>query len=81
MHIGVMIFLTEYGIFWSHTFPAGRVHGVARLVITVGTRADCTQALALVEGIDAGALLGDKGYDTDVAAAQIRCIALWANIS
>jgi transposase len=114
-----------------------------RIFVTEGTRADCTQACALIEGIDARALLADRGYDTNeiveqaseagmevvippkknrkesrsydiylyqlrhlvenaflhlkrwrgiatryakntasfVAAVQIRCIALWANIS
>jgi len=114
-----------------------------RFLITEGTRADCTQACTLIDGIDAGALLADRGYDTNkivksasdagmqvvipakknrsdkraydeylyslrhlienaflhlkrwrgiatryakntasfVAAVQIRCIALWANIS
>ena len=114
-----------------------------RILVTEGTRADCTQACALIEGIDAEILLADRGYDTNeiveqaskagmevvippkknrkeprtydeylyrlrhlienaflhlkrwrgiatryakntasfVAAVQIRCIALWANIS
>ena len=114
-----------------------------RIFVTEGTRADCTQACALIQGINAKALLADRGYDTNeivkqaseasmevvippkenrkeartydeylyslrylienaflhlkrwrgiatryakntasfVAAVQIRCIALWANIS
>ena len=36
-----------------------------RIFVTEGTRADCTQACALNEGIDAGALLADRGYDTN----------------
>jgi transposase len=119
-------------------------HGMpVRIFVTEGTRADCTQACALIEGIDAETLLGDRGYDTNeivkqaseasmevvippkknrkearsydkylyslrhlienaflylkrwrgiatryaknsasfVAAVQVRCIALWANIS
>jgi transposase len=35
------------------------------MFITAGTVADCTKAEQLIEGIDAGALLGDRGYDTD----------------
>ena len=41
-------------------------HGMpVRILVTEGTRADCTQALALIKGIDAEALLGDRGYDSD----------------
>ena len=36
-----------------------------RVVITDGTRADCKEASALIEGITAGALLADRGYDTN----------------
>ncbi len=44
----------------------------ARLALTGGTVADCSQALSLVEGIEAGCLLADKAYDTNeiIAAAQ-----------
>ena len=119
-------------------------HGMPiRILVTEGTRADCTQACVLIDGIDAETLLADRGYDTNdvveqateagmkvvippkknrkkdrhydkylyglrhlvenaflhlkrwrgiatryakntasfVAAVQIRCIALWANIS
>ena len=45
-----------------------------RIVITEGSRADCTQAGRLIEGIDADHPIADKGYDTDAilkpAAAQ-----------
>ena len=36
-----------------------------RAIITEGTTADCTQAEALVEGMDGDYLLADKAYDTD----------------
>ena len=36
-----------------------------RVLITEGTRADCSQAEYLIEGIDADYLLADKGYDSD----------------
>ena len=36
-----------------------------RAIITEGTTADCTQAEALVEGMDGDYLLTDKAYDTD----------------
>ena len=41
-------------------------HGMpVRIFITAGTTADCKHGEKLIEGIDAGALLADKGYDTD----------------
>ena len=42
------------------------------MLITEGTRADCKEAHRLIEGIDAAALLADRGYDTNsiVDAAQ-----------
>ena len=45
-----------------------------RMIITEGTTADCTQALPLIEGIEAEHLLADKGYDSNeiVAAALAR---------
>ena len=36
-----------------------------RIVVTEGTKADCRLALELIEGIAAGYLLADKGYDTN----------------
>ena len=36
-----------------------------RILITEGTRADCSQACTLIEGISAEALLVDRGYNTD----------------
>ena len=35
-----------------------------RILITGGTRADCSQAEHLIEGIDADYLLADNGYDS-----------------
>ena len=45
-----------------------------RAIVTEGTRADCTQAQNLIEGIKAEFLLADKGYDSDqiVADAQAQ---------
>ena len=42
-----------------------------RLVLSRGTRADCSQAIPLIQGIAAEHLLADKGYDSNeiVAAA------------
>ena len=36
-----------------------------RFILTGGQRNDCTQALQLLEGIKAKAVLADKGYDAD----------------
>lgn len=41
-----------------------------RIIITQGTRADCTQAGRLIEGLSAGHLLADRGYDTNAILAQ-----------
>ena len=41
-----------------------------RILITKGTRADCTQAGHLIEGISADYLLADRGYDSDAIVAQ-----------
>jgi transposase len=41
-----------------------------RVLITQGTRADCTQACRLIEGISADHLIADKGYDTDAILEQ-----------
>ena len=36
-----------------------------RILITEGTRADCKEAVHLIEGISAETLLADRGYDTN----------------
>ena len=47
-----------------------------RLAVTEGTVADCSQALALIEGIEAECLLAalsqSKGYDTNEIIATAR---------
>ena len=43
-----------------------------RAIITQGTRADCSQASRLIEGLSAEYLLADKGYDTNDILAQVR---------
>jgi transposase len=43
-----------------------------RIVITEGTSPDCKQAANLIEGIDAGALLADKAYDTNEIIALAK---------
>ena len=35
-----------------------------RVIITEGTRADCKEAVHLIQGINAENLLADRGYDT-----------------
>ena len=41
-------------------------HGMpVRVLVTEGTRADCKEAVRLIEGISAEMLLADRGYDTD----------------
>ena len=36
-----------------------------RILMTEGTRADCKEAVHLIEGISAEVLLADRGYDTN----------------
>ena len=36
-----------------------------RIIVTKGSRTDCKEALALIDGISAQALPADCGYDTD----------------
>ena len=40
-----------------------------RMILTAGTVADCSQGLALIEGIGAEHLVADKGYDTNQLGA------------
>lgn len=50
-----------------------------RVLVTAGTTADCTQAIALIDGIEAQYLLADRGYDSNQiidAAAKIGCKAV-----
>jgi IS5 family transposase len=44
---------------------SGDCYRTVRILITEGPRADCTQALPLVEGLRAQALFADRAYDTD----------------
>ena len=41
-----------------------------RVLITAGTVADCTQASALIDGLNAEHLLADRGYDTDAIVTK-----------
>lgn len=42
-----------------------------RVVLTPGQRGDVTQAEALIDGYETGAVVADKGYDADALVAQI----------
>ena len=47
-------------------------HGMpVRITITEGTTADCTQAIALIDGISAENLLADRAYDTDAIVTHL----------
>lgn len=46
-----------------------------KAVVTEGTRADCKEACALIDGLSAEALLADRGYDTDkIVEMAIRAV-------
>jgi hypothetical protein len=48
-------------------------HGMpVRVFVTEGTRADCTKAGELIEGIDAQCLLVDRGYDTNEIVEKVE---------
>jgi transposase len=51
---------------WTIIHPATDALGnLVRLLIGPGQRNDITQAPALIEGIDAEAVIADKGYEGD----------------
>jgi hypothetical protein len=41
-----------------------------RVAVTAGTVADCTQAIALIDGIAAQFLLADRGYDSNAIEGE-----------
>jgi transposase len=41
-------------------------------ILTGGQKADCQQAIPLIEGLQFQALLADKGYDTDAILAHVE---------
>jgi len=52
-------------------------HGMpVRLAVTEGTAADSSQALPLIEGIEAEYLLADKAYDTNEIIAGARKLGM-----
>ena len=56
-------------------------HGMTvRIIATEGTRADCSEATRLIEGIDAEHLIADQGYDSDAVIQQARSQGMPAQI-
>jgi transposase len=51
-----------------------------RIIITKGTAADCGQAEKLIDGIEAGALLADRGYDSDAVVEHAEKMGMKAVI-
>ena len=47
-----------------------------RVLITKGTRADCKEAIHLIEGISAENLLADRGYDTNKIIAYATSVGM-----
>ncbi|MBN4054352.1 IS5 family transposase [Nitrospira defluvii] len=43
-----------------------------RFILTGGERHDCTQALAVIEGLKPEAVLADKGYDADYIVQAVE---------
>jgi transposase len=52
----------------------------ARGSLTAGQVNDVTQALPLLAGVDLGALIGDKAYDSDAVIAHMQAIGARAVI-
>ena len=47
-------------------------HGMPlRAIITEGSRADCKEACAVIEGFAAEALLADRAFDTDAVVEKL----------
>ena len=51
-----------------------------RILVTEGTRADCKEAVHLIEGISAEVLLADRGYDTNDTLAYAASTGMEAVI-
>ena len=50
------------------------------MLLTPGQRNDVTQALALLEGYGPGAVVADRGYDTDGVLARVAALGAEAVI-
>ena len=58
--------LAQKGAQHEATFGRGCENGMPiRIIVTDGTTADCTQGCKLIENIEAGGLLADRGYDSN----------------
>ncbi|WP_240669003.1 IS5 family transposase [Dyella sp. M7H15-1] len=56
-------------------------HGMpVRILVTEGTRADCSQAAELIKDIPAEHLMADKGYDSDAIVEQAHEQGMQAHI-
>jgi transposase len=56
-------------------------HGMPiRVVATEGTRADCSEASRLIEGLNATHLIADRGYDTDAIIEKAKAQGMQAQI-
>jgi len=51
-----------------------------RIIATEASRADCSQAAELIEGIDAKHLIADKGYDSDAIVELAQAQGMHAQI-
>jgi transposase len=51
-----------------------------RVFVTAGTTADCTQAIALIDGFAAENLLADRGYDSDAIIGYAASMGMSAVI-
>lgn len=51
-----------------------------RVLITSGTRADCTQAESLIKAIPAQHLIADRGYDSDAIVTSAQAMGMQAVI-
>ncbi|WP_108651218.1 IS5 family transposase [Dongshaea marina] len=52
-------------------------HGMpVKCFVTSGTTADCSQALALIDSVDAEYLLADRGYDTNALVSQAEFLGM-----
>ena len=51
-----------------------------RIFVTAGTKADCKQAVALIDGFAAKYLLADRGYDTNEIISKALSVGMQAII-
>ena len=51
-----------------------------RIIATEATRADCSQADALIDGLEAQHLIADKGYDSNAIVEKAESLGMQAVI-